>query len=207
MSIARAKPSRELSATRPCRSCAGANAIECSSEVEPAPAFADGVEHRLHRAGLLDVERHRDRRVELARQRLDVRSRLVVQPGHGELGAAGAEHARAAVGDAVLVRDADHQALAAAEQRPMDVHALGNAPDGRTHRRAAAPEGGAAAALSARCRPERLAHALESSAAPASAVMPDARIVLQPLEQREQALAVLALGQQRGQRRDRLVGS
>ena len=32
MSIARAKPSRELSTTRPCRSCFGANAMECSTK-------------------------------------------------------------------------------------------------------------------------------------------------------------------------------
>lgn len=32
MSMARAKPSRELSTTRPCRSLLGANAIECSTK-------------------------------------------------------------------------------------------------------------------------------------------------------------------------------
>ena len=117
MSIARAKPSRDTSATRPCRSRGGAKRDRMQHEVETAPALADRVEDRFERARLLDVERHHDRRLELARQWLDVGARLLVDPGHRELGAAVAEHARAAVGDAVVVGDADDQALAAAQER------------------------------------------------------------------------------------------
>ena len=117
MSIARAKPSRERVGDAAVQVVGRRVGDRVQHEVEPAPALADRVEDRFHRAGLLDVERHRDRRGQLARQRLDVGPCLVVEPGHRELGAAVAEHAGAAVGDAVLVGDADHQALAAAEQR------------------------------------------------------------------------------------------
>ena len=88
MSIARAKPSRELSATRPCRSAAGAKAIECSTKSSRPQRSRIASNTASISPRLLDVERHRDRRRQLARQRLDVRARLVVEPGHGELGAA-----------------------------------------------------------------------------------------------------------------------
>ena len=113
-SIALAKPSRDTSATRPCRSRGGAKRNRMQQEVETAPALADRVEDGFECARLLDVELHHDGRSELPRQRLDVGARFVVDPRQRELCATAAEHARAAIGDAVVVGNADHQAFAAA---------------------------------------------------------------------------------------------
>ena len=85
-------------------------------EVERAPVGRDPVEHRLELALGHHVHRHEDRRLDLARQRLDVRLRLVVEVGDRELGAERAEGAGAAPGDRAVVGDADDQAPAALEQ-------------------------------------------------------------------------------------------
>ena len=111
-SIAIAKPSAEQSRSPPCRSSFGANAIECTRMSSRAPLLrAIAVEHRLELAGRCDVERQEDRRLELLRQRLDVRPRLVVEVGDREIGAELAERLRAAVRDRVLVGDADDERL------------------------------------------------------------------------------------------------
>jgi hypothetical protein len=60
---------------------------------------------------VLHVERHRERRLELPRERLDVWTRLFIEPRHREFGANGAQDLGAPVRDAVLVRDAHHEAL------------------------------------------------------------------------------------------------
>jgi len=101
-------------------------------EVEPAPLAVDRLEGVLHLAGLLDVERHRDGGIERRGKRLHVGPRLLVEPGHGELRSQLAKHARASPGDAALVRDADHEALAAREQRR---HELQRGRDSRIHQR------------------------------------------------------------------------
>ena len=88
-------------------------------EIERAPLLADALEHRLHLALDADVERHDDRRLELARQRLDEFLGLVVQIGDRELGAERAERLGAAPGDGLIVGDADDQPSLAFEQRRL----------------------------------------------------------------------------------------
>ena len=110
-------------------------------EIEPAPAPLDLREHGLELALDLDVERHEDRRFELLGERLDVRLRLVVQVGDGELGAERAEGPGAAVGDRVLVGDADHEPFLAFEPAQVGVERHGPGPLGRRHQ--AAPDVGA----------------------------------------------------------------
>ena len=85
-------------------------------EVELAPVCGDALEDRLELAVGHHVHRHEDRRLDLARERLDMRLRLVVEVGDRELGAEGAEGAGAAPGDRAVVGDADDQALLAFEQ-------------------------------------------------------------------------------------------
>jgi hypothetical protein len=149
-SMASRKPSREQSTTRPCRSARGANAIECSREIESVPVSLDLLEHRLELAVNLDVKGHEDRRLERARQRFDVRLRLVVQIGDGELGAKRAESARAAPGDRVLIRDANHQALLALQAPKVGVERHGSDDLGRCHQ--AAPAVGARRSAASVCR-------------------------------------------------------
>ena len=97
-------------------------------EIELAPILGDALEHRLHLAGRAHVERHDDRRLELARERLDVFLRLVVEIGHRELGAERAERLGAAPGDRVFVGDADDQASLAFEQLGFDHRDHGRVP-------------------------------------------------------------------------------
>ena len=85
-------------------------------EIELAPVLADAFEHRLHLAGRVHVERHEDRRFELAGQRLDVFLRLVVEIGDRELRAERPERLGATPGDRVIVGDADDQSLLAFQQ-------------------------------------------------------------------------------------------
>ena len=85
-------------------------------EVEFPPFLSDAIEHGLHFAGRSDFERHQDGRFELARQRLDVFLRLVVEIGHGKLGAECPECLGAAPRDRILVGDADDKAFLALEQ-------------------------------------------------------------------------------------------
>ena len=87
-------------------------------EVESAPFLGDGVEHGLEFAGLRDIERRGDRRLQLLSQRLDVGLGLLVEPGHGEIGSEGAQLHRAAVGDRLVVGDADDQSLLALQHLP-----------------------------------------------------------------------------------------
>ena len=89
-------------------------------EIELAPVLGDALEHRLHLAGRVHVERHDDRRFELARERLDVFLRLVVEIGHGDLGAERPERLGAAPGDRIFVGDADDEALLAFEELGFD---------------------------------------------------------------------------------------
>ena len=77
--------------------------------------FAIVVEQGFQLAGLRDVERRRDLGAELDGERLDMGTRLVVQPGEGEIGARRAKRLRAAIGDRLVVGDADDQRLAAGE--------------------------------------------------------------------------------------------
>ena len=85
-------------------------------EIEFTPVLGDALEHRLHLPRRSHVERHQDRRFELTRQRLDVCLRLVVEIGHGKLGAECPECLGAAPRDRILVGDADDKAFLALEQ-------------------------------------------------------------------------------------------
>ena len=80
-------------------------------EVELAPFLGDALEHCLHLAGHAHVERHEDRRLQLARQRLDIVLRLFVQISDCQLGPEGAERLGAAPGDGLIVGDANDQAF------------------------------------------------------------------------------------------------
>ena len=113
--MARANPARELSATRPCRSAAGGKGNRVQQEVQPPPARAQGVEDGFHLPVLLHVQGQLDGGLQLLCQRLDVGAGLLVQPGDGQLGPSGAEGARAAPGNAVLVGNADDQPLFAVQ--------------------------------------------------------------------------------------------
>src|SRR4029077_18971133 len=66
------KPSCDTSTTRPCSASFGENAMECTTKSKFAPILGDAFEHRLQLAGCAHVERHQDRRFELAGERLDV---------------------------------------------------------------------------------------------------------------------------------------
>ena len=48
-------------------------------EIQLAPFLGDAFEHRLHLAQRAHVERHQDRRLDLARKRLDIFLCLVVE--------------------------------------------------------------------------------------------------------------------------------
>src|SRR5580704_10556641 len=119
-------------------------------DVELAPAPADLVEHCLELARHGNVQRSGDGGLQRARQRLDMGARLVVQPGDGEIGADGAERLGAAIGDRLVVGDADHQRLAASQDRAeVLVHVR--------------PQGMAAAALARRAAATSTATAQEAS--------------------------------------------
>jgi hypothetical protein len=104
-SIALAKPSAEQSSSPPWRSSFGAKAIEWTQAVELAPALANEIEHGLQLAGIRDVEGATIAASSASARGLDMGSRLVVQPGDGELGAGIPERPGAAIGDRILVRD------------------------------------------------------------------------------------------------------
>ena len=80
-------------------------------DVEPPPFRADLIEHRFQLSGNGDIHFPDDRRLELPRKRLDMPSRLLVQPRNGELGARRSKGLRASVGDRVVVGHADDQRL------------------------------------------------------------------------------------------------
>ena len=111
-SMATANPSAEQSSRPPCRSCLGANAIECTRMSSRPHRWPIAANTRLQLAWVLDVERQEDRRLQRFRQRLHIPARLVVQVGDGQLGAQRVEGLRAPIGDRVLVGDADDERLA-----------------------------------------------------------------------------------------------
>ena len=92
-------------------------------DVEAAPGLSNAVKNRLQLALPLHVERREDRRLQLLCQRLDVGLGLVVEVRDCQVGAEFAKGAGTAVGDRVLVGDADHQRLLAREDRAGSVNA------------------------------------------------------------------------------------
>ena len=88
-------------------------------DVQASPVLPHLFEHAFEFSGLFDVERQENRRLELARERLDVRFRFVVEIGDRELGTERAECGCAAVGDRMLVGDADDERLLSGEDGVM----------------------------------------------------------------------------------------
>ena len=78
-------------------------------EIEPPPLLLDLRKQRFELARHGHIERRHDGRLHLLRQRLHMRTRLVIEPGHGQFGASRAQGAGAAPGDALRVGDAHHQ--------------------------------------------------------------------------------------------------
>src|SRR5262249_43149578 len=69
-----------------------------------------------------------ERCAQLAGERLHMGLRLVVEIGHGDLGAEGVERLGAAPGDRMLVGDADDEPLLALEQRRLGSRDHGRSP-------------------------------------------------------------------------------
>ena len=86
-------------------------------EIELSPIFADAFKHGLELARRAHVERHEDRRLDFAGERLDEFLGLFVQVGDGKLRAERAERLGATPGYGMLVGNADDQAALAFEQR------------------------------------------------------------------------------------------
>jgi hypothetical protein len=78
-------------------------------DVEAAPGLSDTVEHRLELTHFAHVARGNDGRPEIACEGLHIGLCLLVQVRDGELRPEGPEYLGAAVGDRLLVRDAEHQ--------------------------------------------------------------------------------------------------
>lgn len=90
-------------------------------EVEPAPAGADRFEHRFEFTRVLDVAGQDQRTVQRLCERSHDQFGLVVEIGRREFGAHRMHHLRAAVGDAVLVGNAQNQSPLACQQRVRQV--------------------------------------------------------------------------------------
>src|SRR5262249_27488240 len=97
-----------------------------NDDVELTPLLGDPLEHGLHLAGLVDVERHEDLRLELLGERRDELLGLLVEIGDRDVGAERPQPPGAAPGDRLIVGDADHEGLAALElrQNARDAHAV-----------------------------------------------------------------------------------
>ncbi len=117
MSIALAKPSAEQFEDPALKIGLGREGDRVDQNIEPAPLRTDLVEHRLQLPGNGDVDLADNRRLELARKRLDMLSRLFVQPRNGELGAGRPKGLRASVGDRIFVGHADNQRLLSRKDR------------------------------------------------------------------------------------------
>ena len=116
MSMAILKPSDELSSERALQVLLEREGDRVQGDVEPAPGLGDAIEHRLELTLFADITRDNDGRPEIACEGLHVGLRLLVQVGDGQFRPEGAEHLGAAVGDRMLVGDAEHQG-ALAEKR------------------------------------------------------------------------------------------
>ena len=115
-SIVVRKPSRWTSTTRPCSASFGENAIEWTTKSSFPHSFPMRSNTASISPGVRTSSGIRIGRFELARQRLDVFLRLLVEIGHGKLGAECPECLGAAPRDRILVGDADDKAFLALEQ-------------------------------------------------------------------------------------------
>ena len=141
-SIALAKPSAEQSSSPPCRSSFGAKAIECTRMSSLPQRCRIWSNTASSWPGTATLSAPVIGASSASRQRLDMGARLVVQPGDGELGAGVAERLGAAIGDRLVVGDADDQRLVPGQ----------DGSDGVVH---GLPQGMAAAALARRAAATR----------------------------------------------------
>src|SRR5918993_2297682 len=86
--------------------------------VELAPAAADLINQGFELTWILDVERRHDLGPESFADRLDVRSRLVIEPGDRKFRARRAKGFGTTVSDRLVVRDSDDQRLVTGEDGP-----------------------------------------------------------------------------------------
>lgn len=84
--------------------------------VEPSPLLCDALEDGFHLSRNAHVERHQDRRLELASERLDIFPGLVIEIRNRDLGAQRAKSLGAAPRDRLLVGNADDESLLAFQQ-------------------------------------------------------------------------------------------
>ena len=94
-----------------------------NDEIEAAPFLGDALKNRLQLTRSAHIERHHDRRFELARQRLDIFLCLVIEIGDREFRPERPKGLGAAPGDRLIIGDADDQTPLAFEQLCLD---LGN---------------------------------------------------------------------------------
>ena len=99
MSIAIRKPSREESASRPCRSSFGAKAIAWSAKSSFPQVLLSGFKYRLKVTRLLHVTAQEDLRLKFLCKRLDISLRLIVAIRDGEFGTHSAERFRTTIGE------------------------------------------------------------------------------------------------------------
>ena len=86
-------------------------------EIELAPAFANDVEHRLKLARLPEITGHDHVRAKDFRQRPHIGLSFFVEVSDGKISAHFPERLCAAVGDAVLIGDADNEAAFSLESK------------------------------------------------------------------------------------------
>ena len=84
-------------------------------EIEATPDLPDVRKDGFHRSLQVNIERHEDGGSELVRQGLDVGSGLLVEIRDGKLGALPSERPRTPIGNRLIVRDADDEALLTGE--------------------------------------------------------------------------------------------
>src|ERR1700692_391110 len=88
-----------------------------NKDIETAPWFGDLPEYRCELSGYGDVEGQEYRRLETGRQRLYIGPGLVVEIGDRDLGADRPERLGTAIGNRMLVGDADDERAAASQDR------------------------------------------------------------------------------------------
>ena len=120
MSIATLNPSSELSSEPPLQVLLRRERDGMERDVEAAPGLADLLEDGFELASLPHVAGREDRGPEFLGERLDVRPGLLVEVGDREVGPELAEDPGAAVGNRMLVGDADDEGTLALQNLRLD---------------------------------------------------------------------------------------
>src|SRR5208283_1160295 len=84
-------------------------------EIKAAPCLPDARKEGFHRPVQLNIERHKDGGVDLARQGFDVGPGLLVEIRDGKLGALPSERPSTPISNRLIIRDADNEALLAGQ--------------------------------------------------------------------------------------------